>query len=424
MTTFPVNPIDADPATPGSSYAWRARRSDGEVVTGMLVAPGLEAVADQLRSDGLIVTAIRPAGLDVDFEQELIEVRATAGARRIKTVDVAVICQQLGVMLDTGVPLPEALEAIELQSRKPEVKQLVRDLHTEVCGGTPLSRSMASRPRIFPPVVISLVKASEASGTMALMLDRVGDYLNRELRTRRQVTGAMTYPGFMLGTAFAVVGFMLVVILPRFARIYEMKATTLPTPTKVMMAMGDFLRQDWMYWAPTLVVVLIAFCVWKRTAGGRRSLDWMWLRLPIVGPMVAMLYVARTTRTMATLLAGGVGLLDVIRICRGITNNTAFDELWIDMEERVRDGKPMSGAFTDSLHVPPDVASMIASGERSGRLAEVMEKVAARSDETLDSGIKRATSMIEPILIVVMGIIVGSVAMALLLPVFKLSSMV
>ena len=424
MSALPVNDVQSAPAPAGSSFAWRARRTDGEVVTGTIVAVDQETVAGQLRADGLIVTAIKPAGLNVDFDQELIEVRATAGARRIKTVDVAALCQQLGVMLDTGVPLPEALEALERQARKVEVKQLIRDLHTEVCGGTPLSRSMASRKKIFPPVVVSLVKASEASGTMALMLDRVGDYLNREIRTRRQVTGALTYPGFMLGTAFAVVAFMLVVILPRFARIYEMKAAALPTPTKVMMATGDFLRQDWMLWAPALLAVLVGLAVWKRTVGGRRALDWMWLRLPVVGPMVALLYVARSTRTMATLLAGGVGLLDVIRICRGITSNTAFDALWVDMEARVRDGKPMSGAFADSAHVPPDVASMIASGERSGRLPEVMEKVAARSDETLESGIKRATSMIEPVLIVVMGLIVGSVALALLLPVFKMSSMV
>ena len=424
MSALPVNDVQSAPAREGSSFAWRARRTDGEVVTGTIVAVDQETVAGQLRADGLIVTAIKPAGLNVDFDQELIEVRATAGARRIKTVDVAALCQQLGVMLDTGVPLPEALEALERQARKVEVKQLIRDLHIEVCGGTPLSRSMASRKKIFPPVVVSLVKASEASGTMALMLDRVGDYLNREIRTRRQVTGALTYPGFMLGTAFAVVAFMLVVILPRFARIYEMKAAALPTPTKVMMAMGDFLRQDWMLWAPALLAVLVGFVVWKRTVGGRRALDWMWLRLPVVGPMVALLYVARSTRTMATLLAGGVGLLDVIRICRGITSNTAFDALWVDMEARVRDGKSMSGAFADSAHVPPDVASMIASGERSGRLPEVMEKVAARSDETLESGIKRATSMIEPVLIVVMGLIVGSVALALLLPVFKMSSMV
>ncbi len=421
MTTFP---IDQSSTTPGSSFAWRARRSDGEVVTGTLVAADREAVADQLRHDGLIVTAIKPAGLHVDFDQEAVQIRASAGARRIKTADVAVICQQMGVMLDTGVPLPEALEAIERQARKPEVKALVRDLHTEVCGGTPLSRSMAARPKIFPPVVVSLVKASEASGTMALMLDRVGEYLTRELRTKRQVTGALTYPGFMLGTAFAVVAFMLVVILPRFARIYEMKAATLPTPTKIMMAAGDFMREDWMFWAPALVGGLIALLVWRRSEGGRRMLDWMWLRLPVIGPMVALLYVARTTRTMATLLAGGVGLLDVIRICRGITNNRAFDALWVDMESRVRDGKPMSGAFADSVHIPPDVASMIASGERSGRLPEVMEKVASRSDDTLEAGIKRATSMIEPVLIVVMGIIVGSVAMALLLPVFKMSSVV
>ena len=416
--------LNPSPTPVASTFAWRARRSDGELVTGTLVAVDQETVAGQLRADGLLVTAIAPAGLAADFDQEALQVRATAGARRIKTVDVAVMCQQLGVMLSTGVPLPEALEALERQARKAEVAELVRNIHTEVCAGTPLSHAMGARPRIFPPVVISLVKASEASGTMALMLDRVGDYLNREIRTKRQVKGALTYPSFMLGTAFAVVAFMLIFILPRFASIYEMKAATLPTPTKIMMAMGALLREDWMWWGPAVLVVIGWFLIWRRTQAGRRTLDWVRLRLPVLGPMVSLLYVARTTRTMATLLAGGVGLLDVIRICRGITNNSAFDELWIDMEARVRDGKPMSGAFSDSPHVPPDVASMIASGERSGRLPEVMETVAARSDETLESGIKHATSMIEPILIVVMGIIVGAVAMALLLPIFKMSSVV
>lgn len=424
MTTLTPQSDPSLETTSASTFAWRARRVDGEVLTGTLVAPDRDAVAGQLRADGLIVTAIRPAGLTVDFDQEAEALRTSAGARRIKRSDVAVFCQQLGVMLETGVPLPEALEAIERQTRKREMAQLVHDIQVEVCGGTPLSRSFAGRPRIFPPVVISLVKASEASGTMALMLDRVGDYLNREIRTRRQVTGALTYPAFMLGTAFAVVGFMLVVILPRFARIYEMKATTLPGPTRVMIALGDFLREDWVWWGPALLVSLIVFLLWRRTEGGRGVIDWVKLRVPVIGPMTALLYVARSTRTMATLLAGGVGLLDVIRICRGITDNRAFDALWVDMEARVRDGKPMSGAFADSSHVPPDVASMIASGERSGRLPEVMETVATRTDETLEAGIKRATSMIEPVLIVVMGIIVGSVALALLLPVFKMSAMV
>ena len=416
--------LDAVSEASSSTFAWRARRADGEVVTGTLLAPDRDAVACQLRADGLIVTAIKPAGLTVDFDQEAREMRTSAGARRIKRSDVALFCQQLGVMLETGVPLPEALEAIERQTRKREVAQLVHDIQVEVCGGTPLSRAFASRSRIFPPVVISLVKASEASGTMALMLDRVGDYLNRELRTRRQVTGALTYPTFMLGTAFAVVAFMLVVILPRFARIYEMKAAALPGPTRFMIALGDVLRHDWIWWAPSLLVLVGIFFMWRRTQGGRQTLDWIKLRLPVIGPMVALLYVARSTRTMATLLAGGVGLLDVIRICRGITDNRAFDALWIDMESRVRDGKPMSGAFAASAHVPPDVASMIASGERSGRLPEVMETVATRTDETLEAGIKRATSMIEPVLFVVMGIIVGAVALALLLPVFKMSTMV
>ena len=228
-----------------------------------------------------------------------------------------------------NVVFAEALEAIERQARKTEVKQLVRDLHTEVCGGTPLSRSMASRPRIFPPVVVSLVKASEASGTMALMLDRVGDYLNREIRTRRQVTGALTYPGFMLGTAFAVVGFMLVVILPRFARIYEMRSASLPAPTRVLMSIGDFAASGYTIWAPALIAILLTIVIGRRTIVGRTFIDWMKLRLPVLRGIHVHLYVTRSTRTMSTLLSAGVNLMDVIRICRGITRNRIFERVWI-----------------------------------------------------------------------------------------------
>jgi type IV pilus assembly protein PilC len=283
---------------------------------------------------------------------------------------------------------------------------------------------MARFPRVFPTIVVSLVRASEASGTMALMLGRVGDYLLKEERTRRQVRGAATYPAFMFGSALLITAFMLVVILPKFAAIYERKGSELPTATKIMMGIGDALRYGWTIWVPVVAVLAIGIAVWRRTTSGRRSIDWCKLSIPVIGRLTVTLYMARAGRTMSTLLAGGVGLIDVIRICKGVTNNLVFDRMWQDMEERVRDGKELTGAVADSRWIPAGVASMMSAGERSGRLPEVMEKIANRSDEELDVGIKKATSMIEPVLIIFMGLLVGAVAMALLLPIFKMSSVV
>jgi len=405
------------------SFSYRARAKDGEVVTGSMPGTTPADIAALLRADGLMPTAIRSAGATLpDFDAE--EVRRGEAIRRIRRDDVAGFCQQLGVMLDTGVPLPEALEACRSQSRRKEFSQLLTEIHVDVCGGTPLSRSMARFPRVFPTIVVSLVRASEASGTMALMLGRVGDYLLKEERTRRQVRGAATYPAFMFGSALLITAFMLVVILPKFAAIYERKGSELPTATKIMMGIGDALRYGWTIWVPAVVVLAIGIVVWRRTTSGRRTIDWCKLSIPVIGRLTVTLYMARAGRTMSTLLAGGVGLIDVIRICKGVTNNLVFDRMWQDMEERVRDGKELTGAVADSRWIPAGVASMMSAGERSGRLPEVMEKIANRSDEELDVGIKKATSMIEPVLIIFMGLLVGAVAMALLLPIFKMSSVV
>lgn len=405
------------------TYSYRARDKGGDIVTGSLAGGSPDAVAAVLRADGLMPTAIRAAGVALpEFDAD--EVRRSEAHRRIRREDVAGFCQQLGVMLDTGVPLPEALESTASQSRRREFAQLVREVHTDVCGGMPLSRSMARFPRIFPPIVVSLVRASEASGTMALMLGRVGEYLLKEERTRRQVRGAATYPAFMLGSAVLITAFMLVVILPKFAAIYERKGSSLPPATQVMMAIGDALRYGWPIWVPSLLAIAVGFFCWRRSRTGRRTLDWMKLRTPVIGRLTVTLYMARSGRTMSTLLAGGVGLIDVIRICKGVTNNLVFDRMWQDMEDRVRDGKELTGAVADSRWIPAGVASMMSSGERSGRLPEVMDKIATRCDEELETGIKKATSMIEPMLIIFMGLLVGAVAMALLLPIFKMSSVV
>jgi type IV pilus assembly protein PilC len=408
---------------PEQSFSYRARAKDGEVVTGSMPGTTPADIAALLRADGLMPTAIRSAGTTLpDFDAE--EVRRGEAIRRIRREDVAGFCQQLGVMLDTGVPLPEALEACRSQSRRKEFSQLLTEIHVDVCGGTPLSRSMARFPRVFPTIVVSLVRASEASGTMALMLGRVGDYLLKEERTRRQVRGAATYPAFMFGSALLITAFMLVVILPKFAAIYERKGSELPTATKIMMGIGEALRYGWTIWVPIVAVLAIGIFVWRRTTSGRRTIDWCKLSTPVIGRLTVTLYMARAGRTMSTLLAGGVGLIDVIRICKGVTNNLVFDRMWQDMEERVRDGKELTGAVADSRWIPAGVASMMSAGERSGRLPEVMEKIANRSDEELDIGIKKATSMIEPVLIIFMGLLVGAVAMALLLPIFKMSSVI
>jgi type IV pilus assembly protein PilC len=327
-------------------------------------------------------------------------------------------------MLETGVPLSESLEALASQTKQKEFRDVLNGIYDDVCGGDALSTALARRRRVFPRIVVSLVRASELSGTLPMMLERVASYLARERKTMREVKGAMTYPMIMGFTAVVVTSLIMTFVLPRFAKIYEMKSTALPMPTKILMAMSDGLLGTWMYWVPTVIALIISAVLWHKTPSGRNVFDWLKLRTPVVGPMFSQLYTTRASRTLSTLLAAGVGVLDAIGICRDVTNNVQFDRLWTEMENDVRNGHPLSDAVFESPYVPSYVASMMASGERSGKLPAVMDRIASFTDEELESRVKKVSAMIEPLMILIMGGVVGGVAIAMLLPIFSMSKVI
>ncbi len=225
-------------------------------------------------------------------------------------------------------------------------------------------------------------------------------------------------------TAVIVTTLIVTFVLPKFAAIYANKAAALPWPTEFLLAISDVLTGGWMYWVPSSIALLVASFFWSKTTTGRSCFDWFKLKCPVVGPMFSQLYTTRASRTLSTLLAAGVGVLDAIGICRDVTNNVQFDRLWHDMEDNVRNGQAMSDAAFSSPYVPSYVASMMSSGERSGRLSQVMDRVASFTEEELEARVKKVSSMIEPLMILIMGSVVGGVAIAMLLPIFSMSKVI
>jgi type IV pilus assembly protein PilC len=403
---------------PNSTYSYRARDAKGEIVTGYMSGPSADDVGHRLRADGHIVLEVQDRPLRAEVSVE--EIRRSEAARGVRREDVIGFCQQISVMLETGVPLSEALEALQQQAQGAQMRAVLTSLREEVYAGVPLSTALSRWPRAFPRMMISLVKASEVSGTMALMLGRIGEYLAKERRTARQVRGALGYPIFMAATGLAMTVLLVAFVLPRFARIYEQRAATLPGPTRVLIAVSNFVTGWWEVYLPLAAVSAVALALWLRRPSGRLAADWLRLHVPVLRRMYGQLYLTRAARTISTLLAAGVNLLDIIDICRGVTSNRLYDRLWDDMEQGVRDGRQMSHAAAASPLIPPAVASMIASGERSGRLAGVMGRIAEFAEEELDATVKTVTSFIEPIMILIMGALVGGIALALLLPVFSM----
>jgi type IV pilus assembly protein PilC len=406
-----------------SAFAYRAVDASGRVVTGSISAASEAEVSRRVRAEGKIVLeVIRDLPGMAGRERQVRE--SSAGDRRVRRSELVGFCRQMGVMLETGVPVSEALDAVAVRAGSPEFKGLLAGVSAEVHAGSALSASFARRPRAFPTIVISLIRAAEASGSLGLMFGRVGDYLAREEQTRRRVKGALTYPAIMLGAGILIVGGLIAFVLPRFAAIYAGKGATLPLPTRMLLGASDALVHGWMTWVPVLAAVLVGGFLWRRSVAGRRSLDRAALVSPIVGGLNRQAFLARSFRTLATLLAGGVHLLDALSIARALTDNSRLHLFWDRLEKAVRDGRQLSDAMSDDGLVPADVTAMVAAAERSGRLPQTLERISAFTDEELDSEVKRVTAMIEPLTILLLGAAVGGIALAVLLPMFKVGSVV
>ena len=401
-------------------FEWRARRANGAPERGIMEAANHAGVVRELHRQGFAIVSI--ALTDIDAKPVA---RANHNDRslssRFSKDEVLSLCTQLSVMMKTGVSLIEGLETYAAQTPSKEAASVIRRIRDDVCEGEDLSVAMAKWPRIFPTVMIALLQAAEATGMLDQMLARISKDLSKQRKFTRQVKGAMAYPGIMLLVAIGAVTIIMTFVLPKFKPLFSAQGDNLPVITRYLMMIADSLHSHWPIWIITISAIIFGSVVWAKSTGGRLALDWLRMNTPIVKKMFQQLYTVRFASTMGTLLAAGVSLLDVIRILRTVTGNTLYNQLWDELEERVNRGQDMSTAFLKSPLVPRPVSAMINAGERSGRLSETLDHAAQYSEEELDSAIKMATSLIEPIMILGMGVVVGGIAAAMLLPIFGLS---
>ena len=403
-------------------FTYKARDERGDLINGTINAATASEASRMLRGDGKFVLDV-VAGVGREGVDEAIErYRTTQAARRVRRDDVIEFCQQMSVMLEAGVPLAAALESYNRFGRTTDLKRVTTTVADEVNSGSTLSSAMARWPRVFPPLVISLIEASEACGTIALMLRRIAHYLSKELKTAKQIKGAMTYPCVMMSFAMAITIFMMTFVLPRFAGIYASREAMLPAPTKIMLAISEVWRNHWVEGAIGAAVLAAAVAIFVGRPSGRRCLDWLRLHVPVIKGMYTKLYITRSARTLATLIASGVDLLEAIRITRGITANIYFQDLWDDVLASLEEGKQLSEALRTTDLIPANYVQMISAGERAGKLGQVMERIGEVTEGDLDDAVAHATQFIEPVMIAAMGIVIGFVAISLLLPIFTVAN--
>ncbi|MBN1392930.1 MAG: type II secretion system F family protein [Sedimentisphaerales bacterium] len=353
---------------------------------------------------------------------------------KVKQTELVLFATQLAVMLDSGVVLSDALDAIAAQSEEGALKWILIEIGEVVKSGETFSRALSAYPKAFNPMFISMVKASEASGKMPDMLRVLSNYLNFEFETRKRIKGALTYPIIMAVMALAATGTLMFFVLPRFMKIYEARGAALPKITQMLVNLSNILGD---FEAMTIILTMIVFAsmglhYWSGTVMGRRVIDFLKIRLPILGTMFIDSVVTRSMRIMATMVNTGVSLLDAIEVIQGSCENYYFQQLWAGTDKKIRDGFQLSESILISLDsqgsksrlIAPGVIQMLRAGEKSGRLGEVCDKISVFYERKLENSIRAVMTFIEPLMITILGGIIGTIAIALLLPVFRISSVI
>ena len=402
------------------NFAFTARDESGNATSGTLTAGSVAEVSQMLRNQRQYPVSIRP----VSAAETAREQRVSPGIK-ISRADVIQISTQLATMLETGVTLIEALDCVAVQAdRNPKLKALVDDLSVQVQGGMDFSAALSRHPRSFPRLYIALMKASEKSGLLSKLLVRATNYLRDEQETLRRVKGALTYPGIMLAFAVTTTIFLLAFVLPKFTVIYASKGAALPVPTQILMAASNIVIDHWLALLLGVASAATAGYFYFSTKGGKRVWHFAQIHLPLLGSMFRKLHLSRGMRMIGTMAGAGVALMECVETARELCDNSYYRDLWTAVLNQISAGKQMSEPMTQSPLVPRSVAQMIHSGEKGGKLAFVMEQISTFGEQELKETITELTRYIEPAMIIVMGIVIGGVALALMLPIFTISRVV
>jgi len=405
------------------SYRYQVKTSGGETQVGVIGADSLASAASVLRNQGFRVVSVNAVVAEAKATG-LGAALAELNAGRPRQRHVLDFTTQLAVMIRAGINLRAALEGIAEQTEHPKFKKVIQGLKTDVESGKQFSEALSRHPKLFGPLYVNMVRASEMSGSFSKMLDRIAGYIGQEIETRKMVIGASIYPGVIGTMAVLVTVFLLTFVLPKFRAVFAGKEEILPWATKFLMGLSDFMVHDWYFVLAGVIGVGGALFAFIRTELGGFWFDKFRLSFPVIKGMFRALYISRSLQTMGQLINAGVPMLDTLAITGDISGNRMYKAMWRTVYASVKQGKKIATPLTRATLLPRAVTQMISAGEESGKLGEVLDEISAFYAKVLREKIKAVTSMIEPIMIILMGTVVGFIAMAIILPIFKMSQIV
>src|SRR5215216_2773069 len=399
-------------------YTYRALDKQGETIQDKLEGSGEMAVAHELRQQGLLVIDVKEQSVG---QKDILE-----PFKRIKLADLVVFSRQLATMINAGLPIVRALYVLSEQTENPKLKDVVVEVRKDVEAGSSLSEAFEKHPDVFSRLYVEMVKAGEVGGILDGVLLRLADQLERDQDLRRKIRSALTYPVVVFALAILAASFMLIFIVPVFAQMFEDLGGTLPLPTRICMLISNILTSFWgvlVYVGMALAVVL--FLRWKKTEQGRKAWGRAVVRIPAkIGDVVKKATLARFARTLSTLSAAGVPILQAIEITATSSGNWVIENALLKSRDAIREGIPIYKPLEEEPVFPPMVTRMIAVGEETGDIDGMLTKIAEFYESEVDAAVKALTSIIEPIMVVVVGGIVGAIVISMYLPMFEIYNLI
>jgi len=399
-----------------TTFVWKGKTAKGDTIAGEYKATDRREVAEYLRKRRVVIQSVRKKPKDIGFK--------LGGKKGVSVKDLCVFTRQFATMINAGLPLVQCLEVLGRQQPKPHFKQAIQQAMIEVEGGQTLSESLTRQKHIFGELYINMIAAGETGGILDTILQRLAVFLEKNDALQRKVKGALTYPAIVLFVAVGACIFMLMGVIPVFAKMFSDFGGELPMPTQIVMNLSDFLRYNWYLLLMGVGAAVFGFKRLRKTKWGEYHTDRLFLKVPIIGTVLLKGGVSRFTRTLGTLIGSGVPILQGLEITARTAGNRVLQQAIERTSVSISQGDTIAEPLKQSGVFPPMVVQMIGIGESTGALDEMLSKVADFYDDEVDAAVEALTAAIEPLMIVVMGTMVGGMLVAMYLPMFKMANVV
>lgn len=397
-------------------YKWEGKTLKGVIKKGEMEAPSEAGIRTHLRQQNIVPTKIVAKGKELQFSFSL--------GKKVKDRSIAIFTRQLATMIDAGLPLVQSLEILSVQQENKNFKNIIRQIREDVEGGSTFAGALKKHPKVFNELYTNLVVAGEEGGILDNILNRLANYIEKAEALKKKVKSAMVYPSTIVGVAVIVVMILMIFVIPVFESMFKSAGQSLPLPTLIVLAMSKFVKGYILFIIPAVGILIFLLRRYYKTENGRGVVDSLLLKAPVFGPLFQKIAVARFSRTLGTLVSSGVPILDGLNIVSRTAGNKTIETAILQARSSIKEGETIAEPLGRSGVFPPMVIQMISVGESTGALDSMLSKIADFYEEEVDVAVANLTSLLEPLLMMFLGVVIGGVVISMYLPIFQMASAV